>query len=151
MKIFLIGVDHRIQWLPKHIGPEWVKELQNFSDHLSKACTDHKITLIAEEFSEEALSNSDAIDSVARGVSFELGIKHLFCDPNSQERENSGIKTNYQREQFWLDWLTASGHDAILFICGDDHLESFSKKLNSAGHQTTIKSNRWGKGWEFKS
>ncbi len=55
MKIFLIGVDHRIQWIPKHLGPESSAKLKEFFEYLDHICSKNEITLIAEEFSEEAL------------------------------------------------------------------------------------------------
>lgn len=146
MTIFLVGVDHRIQWIPKHLGPESAAELEEFSEYLAHISSDNEITLIAEEFSEEALEKSNAIDSVARRASAKAGVQHLFCDPTTQERQASGISTSCQREQLWLNRLTSAPHHRIVFICGEDHLESFSARLNMAGHQTNTLSSGWGKG-----
>ena len=148
MKIFLIGVDHRIQWIPKHLSPEWSAKLQEFSEYLDYICSKNEITLIAEEFSEEALKKSNAAVSVARKVSAKTGVQHLFCDPTTQERQSSGISTDSQREQFWLDCLTSTDHDKLIYICGEKHLKSFLSKLSLAGHDPTILSSDWGKGWE---
>ena len=148
MKIFLIGVDHRIQWIPKQLDPEWSAKLQEFSEYLDHICSKNEITLIAEEFSEEALKKSNAVDSVSRQVSAKSGVQHLFCDPTTQERRTSGISTDSQREQFWLDRLTSTCHDKIIYICGENHLKSFLDKLSMAGHDPTILSSGWGKGWE---
>ena len=84
-------------------------------------------------------------------VSSKAGVQHLFCDPTTQERQTSGISTDSQREQFWLDRLTSTCHDKIIYICGEDHLKSFLGKLRVAGHDPTILSSGWGKGWEVIS
>lgn len=147
MKIFLIGVDHRIQWTPNHLSPEWYAKLQEFSEYLNHICSKNEITLIAEEFSEEALQKSNALDSVARQVSAKSGVQHLFCDPTTQERQASGILTHSQREHFWLDRLALTCHDKIIFICGRDHLQSFIAKLRKAGHDPTILLSGWGEEW----
>jgi hypothetical protein len=151
MKIFLIGVDHRIQWIPKHLCQEWSAKLQEFSEYLDYICSKNEITLIAEEFSEEALKKSNAADSMARQISAKSGVQHLFCDPTTQERQVSGISTDSQREQFWLNRLTSTCHDKIIFICGEDHVKSFVGKLRMAGYDPTILSSGWGKGWEVIS
>lgn len=48
--------------------------------------------LIAEELSEEALSQYGASDSVARRVARESKCRHAFVDPDSSERNRLGIK-----------------------------------------------------------
>jgi len=147
MEIFFIGVDHRIQWVPNHLSSEWDAKLQEFSEYLNHICSKNEITLIAEEFSEEALQKSNALDSVSRQVSAKSGVQHLFCDPTTQERQASGISTHNQREHFWLDRLASTCHDKIIFICGRDHLQSFIAKLRKAGHDPTILLSDWGEGW----
>ena len=64
MKIFLIGVDHRIQWIPKQLGPESSPKLKEFFEYLDNICSKNEITLITEEFREEAHKKTNAVDEV---------------------------------------------------------------------------------------
>jgi len=76
--------------------------------------------------------------------------QHIFCDPDAAEREAKKLNTPDLRESFWLDRLLKSGASSLLFVCGDEHLKSFSKKLNAAGFESSILSENWGNDWMIK-
>jgi hypothetical protein len=38
-----------------------------------------------------------------------------------------------EREQFWLSRIEDCKNKNVLFVCGDDHFDSFGKKLIEAG------------------
>jgi len=37
------------------------------------------------------------------------------------------------REQWWIDRLSDHRHSEVIFICGENHIETFSKRLESTG------------------
>jgi hypothetical protein len=69
-------------------------------------------------------------------------IEHRFCDPDSIEKQALGIEVDPQketesdrdkRERVWLSRIADCKHKRVLFVCGDDHYESFAEKLIAAG------------------
>ena len=151
MRIILVGVEHRIQWIPQNSGPEWQQDLDQFAAHLRDIVLETKADLIAEEFSEELIWINNALDSVSRNVASSLDIKHLFCLLNETERQQLGIETDDQRESLWLARLLESTASTAVFVCGDKHIDSFREKATAAGHKVQIKSrNCWGYEWPLK-
>jgi hypothetical protein len=59
-----------------------------------------------------------------------------------------GIRDKFGREDEWFNRLRASEAQRILFICGDAHSDSFSKRLDNAGVASQVISRNWGQGWE---
>jgi hypothetical protein len=53
------------------------------------------------------------------------------------------------REHYWLERVKESKSKRLIFVCGDDHLISFSKLLEQAGYLVEVKSKNWGAGWEL--
>ena len=164
--IYLIGIRHEFQ----HNGCGSVEEnsRENFISYLENMIKEHKASLIAEEFSEEALQKSNATISAAKCVANKLNIKHLFCDPNTKEREIIGIpscdeikkglaftkpylnhgevkildaeKKKYfpQRENFWFEKIEKHLNEVIIFLCGSDHIKSFESLLIDRGYTPEI-------------
>mgnify|MGYP001564350493 CR=1 FL=1 len=122
--IFLIGVDHQIQqnvWDGNKAGRE---DLINYLINQSKLL---KITLIAEEFSEQALGSGTQI--TAQEAAKILGIEHRLCDPDLKERITLNIKTSADRENIWLERIKDKLGSEMIFICGSDHVLSFESLL----------------------
>lgn len=169
--VSLIGVDHIVQYTNDYSDKSLIK---SFSQYLVERAKQLKITLMAEEFNKEVLLMSNATACTARDVAEDLGIEHRFCDPTSSEREQVGIpsqrkikeqlgfkgllkdkekkrvdeeesKYHLKREQFWLDKIRDKAHEPIIFICGDNHLESFKALLINKGFEVTILGKNWGK------
>lgn len=141
--VHLIGVDHMIQ----HGGGMTEAKrrfVDQFAVYLESKARELVVTEIAEEFSEDALDKSNTTYCTAREVATKLCIAHRFCDPTTEERRQHAVFTDSQREKFWLTRLSGSKEDNILFICGDDHIESFGKRLTKAGYPNKIVSRRWG-------
>jgi hypothetical protein len=67
------------------------------------------------------------------------GIKHRFCDPDSEERKALGIEDpdskhgRAQREQVWLSQIADCKLRRVLFVCGDDHYDAFTQLLRANG------------------
>lgn len=156
INVYLVGVDHRIQWIPQSSGPDWKITISDFTDSIRERCYSHSIDLIAEEFSEYLVKLNHAQDSTARRAAKELDLPHLFCDPNPNECQKLGIEPgienddNYEkREKEWLKRIIISRKSCILFICGDDHLESFKARIIGSGHSAEIVDRNRGQGWQL--
>jgi hypothetical protein len=147
MLVLLVGVDHRIQYTNLACSPKWRQEILKFANYLKDQCQQHGVQLLAEEFSEEALLSSNATGCTVCDVATELGLPHLFCDPTQSERNTLNVTTSDQREQVWLDRLLSAKKDNILFVCGDDHINTFSTKLMVSDFQIQVLSRQWGKNW----
>lgn len=156
----LIGVNHQYQ-LRGYRGVD----SDAFGTYLSSICREVNIDLIAEELSEWAIRKwafRGATGSVARDVAQRLGIKHLFCDADSDERKSLGILCRREiatklgfpefrspeqerildceerkvwpiRERFWLRKLQQMKFTECAFVLGSIHVDTFGKLLNSEG------------------
>jgi hypothetical protein len=144
--VYLIGVDHTIQYINESASPAKYEQVHKFSHHLTKVAKEHQATLIAEEFSKEALDASKATTSTAQKVASEVNIRHRFCDPSTEQRRQSGIAKNdvWSRERYWLDCIRANQDGTIIFICGDNHVKNFESLLWDEGYKVDIVSTGWG-------
>ena len=133
----------------------------------------YEFALIAEELSEEAMQRCGVKESIGQKVAQEFGIEHRFCDPTSEERESLGIPSEAElkerlglgrllndaelrrldeekekywpiRERFWLDRIRNALGQVVLFICGDSHVDSFRRLLQSEGVEVKVLSRHWG-------
>ncbi len=149
--VWVIGTSHDHQVVRREGEQPGVEQ---FRALLAALATENGVRAIAEEMSLEGLALRKADDSVGRQVAHRLGIAHRFCDPASQERRALGIdedddirmrgffagrdrqaieadvRASYAlRERRWLGHLTELDAWPLLFICGANHAESFSKLL----------------------
>ena len=64
-------------------------------------------------------------------------IEHRFCDPTPVDREENAIEQSDsdKREQFWLSRIQNCKNRNVLFVCGDDHVEFFTKKVIAGGFE----------------
>ena len=149
MHVYIVGVNHRIQWWPPSPGTEWTRTLREFEEYLDEACSCLQIDLLAEEFSEGALRSSNSTRSTGRNVANGRGISHRFCDPSKEERESGGVASHdhEQRMRIWLQRILTAHSERVLFLCGDDHVEDFARLLTDTGHQVETLSQGWGKNW----
>ena len=161
--IFIVGINHNIQYLHKGRSPS-----ESFKQYLAGKIRNNSISLVAEELSVEAIRLNKAIDSVARVVALSANVGHRLVDPDSKTRESLGIPSEKQiretlglgrslssdelarldgakakyhiiREKYWLSQIQEDHNGAnILFICGDSHVESFSSLLRSEGYPITV-------------
>lgn len=125
MFVYIVGVDHRIQWIPKSSSPQWAKEVDRFITYICSQCKEHNIEIVAEEFSEYLVNQNSAENSSARYAATKVGLEHLYCDPDPNERNQLEIEDSNAREQEWLNRLVASKKEKIIFICGNNHIDSF--------------------------
>jgi hypothetical protein len=145
--VYLIGVDHIIQYLHNEARVDKATKVEKFVQYLQDNVKSLRVHLIAEEFSIEALNKSNATTSTAQKVAGQSNIEHRFCDPTTFERETHNIKRedHRRRERYWLDCISSNRDDSVIFICGSDHLDSFSALLLQEQFEVKILSNGWGK------
>lgn len=155
--IYLIGTNHELQHTaaPKRASSEFVDDARRkFMAFLSEAASRVQARSIGEEFALDLLSALNA-ESLCQKVAEQLGISHIFCEPELAQRCELGIpiggteapsveETDAIREQFWLDQLDQQGREPILFVCGADHVVSFQKRLRDAGMHAEILADYWG-------
>ena len=151
--LYLIGVDHSVQ----HDGragyedPTFKRLRDEFPTFLDGVARSIGATVIAEESNEDVLSKFEAKKSVAYTVASQMNIKHLFCEPSNFEREQLGIKSTgnpddfRKREDFWLKKLVTLKEERILFILGAGHVESFSERAENAGFSVDVAEAYYGK------
>ena len=142
--VHIIGVDHIIQhdgW----IEPKKETAIREFQRYLHNQVRLTGATMIAEEFSEDAITLSHASMSTVAEVAAELGLRHLFFDPGRAERLRRGISTAIQRECYWLEQLSPFRAEEIIFVCGDSHVTSFSSILAQNEWEHEILSEGWGR------
>lgn len=166
MKIFLIGLNHSFQLKGYEKGWKF------FKTYLYEQCIEENPDLIAEELNIEAIELWKASDSVARIVANSLGIDHLFCDPDSNQRKKHGIKSRKEiiadlgfgraipsqesekidriekkqwpkREEFWLKRLLGHGFKKCIFLVGTEHIDSFSEKIKANSINLKIITQNW--------
>lgn len=135
MHVFLVGVNHAIQWSRSDDSLRTKEEVGRFEQYLAEQSRSHQIELLAEEWSEEANRINKVTESTVQSVAARLSIRHLFCDPEERAALDVPRAT---REKIWRDRIFAAQKERILFVCGDDHLDSFRSLLQESGCQASI-------------
>ena len=100
----------------------------------------------------DALKWHDEGKSTPRRVAVHLSLRHRYCDPNSNERNEHKIdcEDHQKRERYWLKQLLRAPKPGereiewpVLFICGADHVESFSTLLKEGGYRIERINDDW--------
>lgn len=156
-KIYIVGTDHLTQWGDKS------PKAAILASCLIKELNSSKIDFIGEEFSIESFLPSDNL-TISQKVAKQFNIKHSFCDPNDKIRGKFGYPTQVQlrdkfgfrsafldteeykarkeyekdfwyiREKYWLDKINSISAKNIIFVCGYNHIDGFSKLLIKNGY-----------------
>ena len=167
--IYLVGVNHGVQFENKTSD---MNVINAFEDYLKDVCKTYDIGCIAEEMSIESLKKWQATRYVCKSIADELSIRHIFCDPDSNERKkkeinlekevredlgygqilsdsqverlDEALKTQWPlREQFWLEKIIEAKAGRTLFVLGSSHIESFSERLSQKGSGFVILEKKW--------
>lgn len=135
-------------------------DTDRFKKFIIELCEGHSVDTIAEEYNEDAEQEMHCDEIVCKTVCDNLGIDHLYIDPNRTERQKLGISdisslnylamfhnwsteklaeekaNNYTiRETYWLNKITenTSDDDVVLVVIGADHEDSFLELLDENG------------------
>lgn len=142
MMLFLIGSSHSYQ---KGLAVAPTGCYDEFKGMVRRAALNNFVMTIGEEMSQKALG---VTVSLCKEVAKELGIFHIFCDPNKAEREAFGLpakdcpSTWSLREYEWLHRLNDVQFPA-LFVCGADHVNSFAKKCGDQSINVEVLERDW--------
>src|SRR6266700_329129 len=142
--VYLIGVNHLVQYDAPSV--KIVREERvAFRTHVLETIQKFNISLLAEEFSEEAKMKWGVRESILEKLGKDKGIEHRFCEPTPIERKENGIEQSDgdKREQFWLSRIEDCKNRNVLFVCGNEHVESFRKKLITVGFVVEHESKWW--------
>lgn len=147
--VIIVGTSHTIQTTDI--------ELRAFLELL---CREYNVRGVAEEMSTQALTEKGCSVSIPMDVSRTLGVPHRFCDPDREKRAKLGIRqendirldgflsnsslseaevaaclaeSNARRERYWLDQLRQFNVWPVLFVCGANHVTSFTRLLKQEG------------------
>ena len=161
-QILIVGTTHPIQMRA------WGAErsvCDAFREQLIEWCVDEDADAIAEEMSacarkraqEEGKAHSDK--TVPQEAADALGLNHMDCDddpsiPSIAEMKLSALfrdddpskeleHRNTKREIHWVKKLVSWKKNNILFVCGNDHVDSFQEKLSDRGFETKILVENW--------
>lgn len=164
-KVILLGTSHTFQ-IRNSDAQEWVSE--QFRQLLISLCIEHKANGIAEEMNEVALLEHNASTTIAKTVALELRIGHQLSDPPPNIRKSLGIQSeNYIRaighlkklsnddieaeilrayrirESYWLSQLQIFNSYPVVFICGANHVESFTSILLGNSCEVIVAAPDW--------
>ena len=167
--VYLLGIAHSFQERTfrnfrdggslDH-DPQRSAQFEVYLDNLVSRIKPH---IVCEESNESKVQEVRAIDdqsySIAKKISDEHGIKHMFCDPDRRERcalyakaattEIDDATNGYQlREREWLRRIAPFTHCVLLFICGANHVNSFKEKLERDGVTVEVICRDLGEEWD---
>jgi hypothetical protein len=169
-KLFLIGTHHNYQY---GVGSSYgdgcsLDEESAFRRLVDSAARKLAVRALAEELNEDGLTEHGVQRSVLQQQAAALELQHCFCEPGRAERAALGIhsRTNVRstalmrgwaeeevtrrqlaefrkRESVWCDRLLRLNTWPVLFVCGADHVSSFSFLLLERGLEVQVLESCW--------
>ena len=143
MGLFLIGTAHQYQRGLYRAPSGTYREFERFVQWAAEECL---ASTIAEELSESLCGEISF--SLSRAVACKAGLEHIYCDPDHRERRELGLlledcsRTWGPREDVWPQRLQGAAFP-VLFICGADHVASFSDKCRALAIDVTVLRECW--------
>ncbi|VFM95440.1 MAG: hypothetical protein BECKG1743D_GA0114223_100503 [Candidatus Kentron sp. G] len=153
--IHVIGLHHGIQHnggVLRHI-PGLAALREQFGYYLMGVVKERGISVLAEELNKDALAMFHAPESLAESVAGKLGIAHVFCEPDLRTRSSLGFtrrlgkKHHFVRERLWYNEIIGYKGQRILFICGANHVASFTEFARGKGQPVTVLTSYYGRGF----
>lgn len=153
-------------------GQRTSQEIERFRSLLRTVCKRFRAQAIAEEFCEEWVKQRKRKESVCLQEARSLKLHHRYCDPDTLERQQLGIrdradvqhelqlerseqnvpkeilhaayrKEDEKREHCWLEELRSLNVWPVVFVCGAYHVEWFRQLLESEGLSCEVIVSRW--------
>jgi hypothetical protein len=148
--IHIVGTRHSLQYWSDAIrnGEDCDADfltVERFEKYLQAVATSVHAAAIAEELSRECVEERQGGASVAKQVADRLGLRHLYCDPESNERSAHGVSNSDEREEFWISRIQPliPNSTSVIFVCRANHSLSFKAKLNNRGLHAAIYCKDW--------
>jgi hypothetical protein len=119
--------------------------VERFEAYLRHAAISLNAMVIAEENSEYGVDLMAGGSSVAKKVAEELGARHIYCDPDPEERRTLNIQRPEDRELIWMGRVQSISPNgiSIIFVCGADHSRTFQSLLERNGIHALIHCQDW--------
>ncbi len=114
--------------------------VERFESYLRGAAISLNATVIAEENSEYRVGLMEGGSSVAKKVAEVLGARHIYCDPDPEERRALNVQNAEDREIIWMHRVQPlfPNGTSIIFVCGADHSLTFRSVLERNGIDARI-------------
>jgi hypothetical protein len=145
--IHIIGTAHELTqyWSDAIRRGESIDTNSEIERYLLDAVGSLAATALAEELSQQCVEERVGGMSVCKKVADDLGLRHLFCDPDHDERRELNITTADQREDLWVSRVATlvARENSVIFVCGVDHCSTFRAKLERRGLQARIHCDDW--------
>jgi hypothetical protein len=153
----IVGTNHELQHTAKPFRA--LADMVNIARddlkaYLERLAEEIQPAMIAEEYCQDLM---ELAPSNVKRVADNLRIAHRFCDPDVYERERLGLPLGIhncdpEREQYfaikecyWLDRLHDVVDQEVLFVCGAEHVPSFTRLLNERGIAVAVCVEYFGK------
>ena len=169
---YILGTNHIYQRDDDSCEPGSVDA---FIEYLDSVCQLHGINAIGEEMSISALHDFDRTESIPAKFATTHGKSHKYCDPDRAEQERLGIRENHvvryhvrqknlseeqirqlcweedlKREPYWLCKVQELNVWPLLFICGSDHIKSFTQLLSTVATAVHVAHQNWSPNTAFE-
>ncbi len=161
----LLGTSHRFQYGAPDCSAE---EEAAFISLLKELASRSKVAALAEEMCEEIMVRQPRLESTCATAARDLKIAHLYCEPSQSVREQLGVRGHnaieqdawfYRwppeqklaerakefaiRENYWSVQLVRADTWPVLFVCGAEHIQSFSTMLKFHEVESRVVCNDW--------
>ena len=170
--IYLLGIRHSLQTEWDCPGQNLSAKFERFKSFLTNTVRSTKVAAIAEETNQEIEDRTNK-KSIARLIAEGMHppILYVPCEANSEERKALGIPTCEEildrcrsqgmcdaleqcrdsellkyfplREKFWIERLRQVADCTTLFLCGPNHIRTFSCRLTENAIPCKIISFDW--------
>jgi hypothetical protein len=170
MKVFLIGTHHTYQY---GVGSTYgdgcsLADEAAFRTLVRRMSDDCRASALAEELNEDGLAEHGVKQSVLQQEAAALGLPHRFCEPSLSDRSALAVQqendiriqawmkgwpeeevqrrlaTEFRkRETVWLERLLGLDTWPALFVCGANHVGSFSSLLAEQGLAVEVLETCW--------
>ena len=162
--VLLVGTCHKYQV----INDTAVAGTEAFECFIERICGSYRVAAIGEEMNPEALRQLKAAQSVCKKISDAVRIPHRYCDPDNEIRSNLNIvdeqdirteaffrdwdeskvesevgNSHSFRELYWLGQIMSFNIWPLLFVCGSNHIGSFSNILQENHIEIEIIAKDW--------
>jgi len=152
--VYLVGTLHKYEGCAPHTWRATKNQLEQFRNFLAQSVQLHDIRSIAEEMNTQELEKYGHPDlpsgeSIPFQVARKLNLRHKYCDPDKQTRQQLGIVNNYnynnddKREVYLLQQLKELDAFPCLLVLGATEIYTFCDRLKESGFEPILLDKDW--------